>query len=322
MNLSVCCANKKGRPVVTSTNSSEFHSWEDQVLSTFHSELLDEKVSSTSRSVLWCCSVRELRRNWLSCLVFPWLSDEIEGSTSIVLSLHRETKFIIVFDFAVTLSSPESFCVLFHITPEQSVELKWVMLNKHKRWFHSLCVKFALVSMSANWFLVSMYLIRILGSKFTRTTNQEQLCGFWENLSLSDFFPLWSSWSVLCCLQTHTTKLPNEKIWRLRELNQHYPNHRLLLKIACVCKLCEVVNKLHVCSLTRRPLLYDFAVFSRTATIRSHNSRADKPSNLSPVSREMISHSVELCETEVCFLHIQLIGTNVRLQKRTMLYTK
>ena len=31
--------------------------------------------------------------------------------------------------------------------------------------------------------------------------------------------------------------------------------------------------------------------------------------------REMISASVELCETEVCFLHIQLIGTNVCLPK-------
>ena len=30
-----------------------------------------------------------------------------------------------------------------------------------------------------------------------------------------------------------------------------------------------------------------------------------------PASREMISASVGLCETEVCFLHIQLIGTNV-----------
>ena len=29
----------------------------------------------------------------------------------------------------------------------------------------------------------------------------------------------------------------------------------------------------------------------------------------------MISASVELCETEVCFLHIQLTGTNVRLPK-------
>ena len=30
-----------------------------------------------------------------------------------------------------------------------------------------------------------------------------------------------------------------------------------------------------------------------------------------PASREIISASVELCETEVCFLHTQLTGTNV-----------
>ena len=34
-----------------------------------------------------------------------------------------------------------------------------------------------------------------------------------------------------------------------------------------------------------------------------------------PASGEMTSASVELCETEVCFLHIQLIDTNVRLPK-------
>ena len=32
-----------------------------------------------------------------------------------------------------------------------------------------------------------------------------------------------------------------------------------------------------------------------------------------PASGEVSSASVELCETDVCFLHIQLIGTNVRL---------
>ena len=38
----------------------------------------------------------------------------------------------------------------------------------------------------------------------------------------------------------------------------------------------------------------------------------------------MTSDSVELCETEVCFLHIQLIGTNVCMtfQKRTMFHQK
>ena len=56
-------------------------------------------------------------------------------------------------------------------------------------------------------------------------------------------------------------------------------------------------------------------VFPRTETIRSHNSRAGNTSNLSPASKEMISDSFELCETEVCFLHIQLTGTNVWLPK-------
>ena len=55
---------------------------------------------------------------------FSPLSDAVEASTSGVLSLHRETKFIVGFDFAVTLSSPESFCILFDITSEQLVELK------------------------------------------------------------------------------------------------------------------------------------------------------------------------------------------------------
>ena len=56
-------------------------------------------------------------------------------------------------------------------------------------------------------------------------------------------------------------------------------------------------------------------VIPRTKTIRSRKSRAGIPSNLNPASKEMISDSVELCETEVCFIHIQLTGTNVWLPK-------
>ena len=55
--------------------------------------------------------------------------------------------------------------------------------------------------------------------------------------------------------------------------------------------------------------------FPRTDTIGSHNSRAGKPFDLSPVSREIISDSVELWETAVCFLHIQFIGPTVWLPK-------
>ena len=99
----------------------------------FHYEKLHEYAYTTGLTVLSCCSICGLRGDCLSCLVFPGPSDTVEGSTSVALSLHGEAKFIIGFDFAVTLSSPESFCVLFDITSEQSVDLKWLVLNKHKR---------------------------------------------------------------------------------------------------------------------------------------------------------------------------------------------
>ena len=50
-------------------------------------------------------------------------------------------------------------------------------------------------------------------------------------------------------------------------------------------------------------------VFRRTSISMSHRSRVSNPSLRSPASREVTSDSVELCETEVCFLHI-LTGTD------------
>ena len=41
-----------------------------------------------------------------------------------------------------------------------------------------------------------------------------------------------------------------------------------------------------------------------------------------PASTEIISDSVELGETDVCFLHIQLVGTHVRLPKMHKLPTE
>ena len=52
-----------------------------------------------------------------------------------------------------------------------------------------------------------------------------------------------------------------------------------------------------------------------TSKTKSQRSRAGIPSMREPASREIISDSVELCETEVCFWHIQLRGTNVWLPK-------
>ena len=72
----------------------------------------------------------------------------------------------------------------------------------------------------------------------------------------------------------------------------------------------RVVNELHVCSLSR-PVLYDSDSCSQDDNDQIQKPSAVTPINLNSASKEMISDSVELCETEVCFMHIQLIGTNV-----------
>ena len=154
--------------------------------------------------------------------------------------LYRETKFIIGFDFALTLSSPAPSCVLFDIASRLLMELKWLMLNKHKRWFLSSRVKFPLVSMSASWFFgVNEFdLDLVCPNWFYPTTNQEQLCGFWKHVSLSGFFPLWSSWSLLRCLQSCTTKLLMRRIhiWgnKINITQIIYHSLRLLAFLDCV----------------------------------------------------------------------------------------
>ena len=52
-----------------------------------------------------------------------------------------------------------------------------------------------------------------------------------------------------------------------------------------------------------------------TSITKSQRVRAGIPSMRKPASKERTSDSVELCEAEVCFLHIQLVGTNVWLPK-------
>ena len=58
--------------------------------------------------------------------------------------MHRETKFIIGFNFAVTLSSPEPFCVLFDITSEQLIELKWQMVEQTQKMIPSITCEISL----------------------------------------------------------------------------------------------------------------------------------------------------------------------------------
>ena len=68
-------------------------------------------------------------------------------------------------DLAVTRPSPESCWARFAIAAMQEVELKWLILFKVNKWFHTSHVwNSLLVKMSASWFLVSIYLILNLGN--------------------------------------------------------------------------------------------------------------------------------------------------------------
>ena len=95
------------------------------------------------------------------------------------LSTVLDTKLIIGFDLAITISS-SPFCTLFDIVPVQLVErkvlkqqseLRLLMLNKWRKLFHSSRVKLQFVSVSASWFLVSMYVIWIFGSQLILLNN-------------------------------------------------------------------------------------------------------------------------------------------------------
>ena len=63
------------------------------------------------------------------------------------------------------------------------------------------------------------------------------------------------------------------------------------------------------------PCLAVLFVERNTSITMSLRSRASSPSMRNPASKEKISVSVELWHADVCFLHIQLMGTNVRLPK-------
>ena len=172
------------------------------------------------------------------------------------------------------------------------------MLIKFNKWFHSSRVKFPLVKISASWFLVSMYLIWISESRAT----------LWvlETCLIVGLLPL----MIILITPSLSSNTDNKASWRADWTFEGTESMCSITSIF-VWDLWRLWTSLSGCpdrSKTRE-------TFPRTETIRSHNSRAGNPSNLSPVSREMISDSVELWEAAVCFLHIQLIGTNVWLPK-------
>ena len=77
------------------------------------------------------------------------------------------------FDFAVTLSSPASSCVLFDIDLRLN-GTEMADVEQAQKMIPFITCEISLVSMSVSWFLVSMYLIWILGSNLILSNNQSR----------------------------------------------------------------------------------------------------------------------------------------------------
>ena len=176
------------------------------------------------------------------------------------------------------------------------------MLNKRRRLLHSSRVKLPFVNVSASWCLVSTCSIWIFGSRLILSTNQVlDRC-----LSLLDFCLWWSFKSLLRCLQKCRASHQIEKTSRSMEHNRH-----------CLIQDCRAELESWPRNSFPFTLLLDFFYWLgeelNTSIAKSKRSRAGIPSMRKPASREITSASAERCETEVCFLHIQLIGANLRL---------
>ena len=192
------------------------------------------------------------------------------------------------------------------------------MLNKWRRLFHSSRVKLPSVTMSASGCLVSRYRIWILESRSILSTDQSKA----------------TLWVLDACLIVGLRPLIiifNHGFIVLKDI-QHSIGTRMCSAWWNVINIGQIEigvcswNLLRFCdwgvadrfprgSLTSLVVLVWFGEEWNTSITKSQRSRAGIPSMRKLASRELISASVELCETEVCFLHIQLIGTNVWLPK-------
>ena len=160
--------------------------------------------------------------------------------------------------------------------------------------------------MSASLFLVSVYLIWILETRLIRSNNQSNAT-LWvlETCLIVGLLPFMII-LITASLSSNThNKSSWWEDWTFEGIKSKLFGSSIFPWIFFALELCAGLS-VHCCSDT-----FPW----RTATIRSHKSSAVIPSNLNLASKEMISDSVELCETEVCFWHTEIIGTNVWLPK-------
>ena len=272
---------------------------------------------------------------------FVFLSSKLHTEESLVLpglsgllgwfcptdTLSRETTHMLLLSpFAIQAKSfPEIFFDISDCFPAERKEWlmqKWLqedvvsfMISKRcNKLCHSPRVKLPFVEMSAPWFVNSTYLIWTFGSQFLLSNDQSRATRWVrETCLIVGLLLLRSFLSQLHCLRRCTTVILSERDVRSKELdlcsiNPH--SDPTLVQSWVWCGSFPPVSRVH--AWVGFGILW---VFPSTWMTKSHESSAGTPSIRKPSSNDMISDSVELRDTDVCFLHIQLIGTNVRLPK-------
>ena len=223
-------------------------------------------------------------------------------------------------DMDTTLSSSFWSCILFAIVEQlkkpkfsvQQVELKWLILNKWRSLFHSSRVKFPLLSTCLR---VGVKLTDLnLGSKSILSNNQSRATlRFRETCLIVGFRPL----IIILITASLFSKAYNMALEP--EFGVFDGMWSMFVGMTLVCLigmgLCMFGSTTADGFLHGLGSICSVRCGMKYFNTKSQRVRAGIPSVRKPASREMISASVELCETEVCFLHIQLNGTNVWLPK-------
>ena len=214
------------------------------------------------RSIIFLSLHTQVTLTSIAFLPWPFLTPKM---TELREPLQSNSSLVLT--FAVTLVFTWIFLCSF-----RHPFRKWLMLNKHKRWFHSSRVNLPLVSMSASWFLVSMYLIWILGSKLILPHDQSRATLYPGNMSHCGTSSLYNHLDHCFVVFKH--------------IQQSF-----LLRILDVWG--NTINVIqHVgWFLSRQTTGFSglsgvWVVFPRTETIRSQIQRAGIPSNLNPASEE------------------------------------
>ena len=89
---------------------------------------------------------------WLGALSIPGPFDALQLCVVEELATVFETRFNVGLDFAIILSSRVLSCILFDTVWGQVAELKMLILNEQRRWFHASRVKLSSVSVLSSCF--------------------------------------------------------------------------------------------------------------------------------------------------------------------------